>query len=43
MIRFGWVPDSCLSDLINEGQDDVISKKSVDILKQAVSGVAYQA
>ena len=42
MIRFGWVPASNLSGLINEGQSVANSEKSVNILKQEISRVACQ-
>ena len=42
MIRFGWVPVSNLSGLINEGQSVANSEKSVNILKQEISRVACQ-
>ena len=42
MIRFGWVPASNLSSLINEGQSVANSEKSVNILKQEISRVACQ-
>ena len=42
MIRFGWVPASYLSSLINEGQSVANSEKSVNILKQEISVVACQ-